>query len=67
MLENYDEERKFKVVCPHCQSELDLSDREWLDIFDDLYEVGKSVLWCEECGLYFLIREEDDDGPFCTK
>lgn len=61
------EDRKIKVVCPHCHSELDIDDYTWKFIFDDLDEFGKSVLWCEECGLYFLIREEDDDGPFCCK
>ena len=63
----FDEKRMIDVICPHCHSELDIDDFTWKFIFDDLDEVGKSVVLCEKCGLYFLIREEDDDGPFCTK
>lgn len=61
------DERKIEVICPHCHSELDIDDFTWKFIFDDLDEVGKSVIWCKECGLYFLIREEDAEGPFCTR
>lgn len=59
-------DRIIEVVCPRCNSELDIDDFTWKCILDDLDDVGKSVVWCEECGLYFLIREEDEDGPFCS-
>ena len=61
------EDRKIDVVCPHCHSELDIDDFTWKFIFEGLDEFGKSVVLCEECGSYFLIREEDADGPFCSK
>ena len=59
-------DRIIEIVCPRCHSELDIDDFTWKFILDDLDEVGKSVVLCEECGLYFLIREEDADGPFCS-
>lgn len=64
----YQEEcKKFPVVCPHCRKEVEVGDFGWLEIFDDLSQFGKTVLDCPHCKRLFLIREEDEDGPFITK
>ena len=65
MLEK-EEKRKFPVKCPHCQSEQHIGDFGWLGIFDDLDQFGKTVMCCSECRKYYIIREEDIDGPFVT-
>ena len=61
------EKRKFPLICPHCKHEQTISNPHWLLIFDELDHVGKAVLWCVTCQMYYLIREEDDSGPFITK
>lgn len=66
MLEK-EEARKFPVICPHCKTEVLITDFGWLGIFDDLDMFGKTVVCCTGCKLYFLIRDEDEDGPFITK
>lgn len=66
MLEK-EEKRKFPVKCPHCQSEQHIGDVEWLGIFDDLDLFGKTVMCCQVCDKWYLIRDEDEDGPFVTK
>ena len=64
----YQEEcKKFPVVCPHCRKEVEVGDFGWLEIFDDLSQFGKTVVHCPDCKRLFLIREEDEDGPFITK
>lgn len=65
MLPN-EEEKKFPVKCPHCQHDQPLDDFSWLGIFDDLSQFGKTVWRCVKCRKWFVIREEDDSGPFVT-
>lgn len=62
-----EEKRKFPIVCPHCKNNVVLGDCGWLGVFDDLSQFGKSVIHCGNCKNMFLIREEDEDGPFITK
>lgn len=66
MLES-EEKRKFPVICPYCNTVLHIGTIGWLEIFDNLDMFGKTVVRCSECRRYFLIREEDEDGPFITK
>lgn len=61
------EDRKFPVECPHCRIDLLLCDSTWLKIFDELDMYGKAVVECANCSKFFLIRDEDEDGPFITK
>ena len=65
MLEKY-EERSLLIACPRCRDKRMVIEPELTYIFDDLNKFGKAVIWCDHCCKYFLIREEDDDGPFVT-
>lgn len=65
MLEK-EERRKRPLFCPRCNEEVIIGDFAWLEIFDDLDRFGKTVLKCPHCRRYFIIREEDEDGPFIT-
>lgn len=62
-----EEKRKFPVECPYCQSEQHIGTVGWLNIFDDLDMFGKTVVRCGKCLKLFLIREEDENGPFVTR
>lgn len=62
-----EEQMKFPVICPHCRIEVQVGDFGWLDIFDDLSQFGKTVLDCPHCKRLFMIREEDEDGPFVCR
>ena len=63
MLE-HEEKKKFRIVCPRCRNDIDVNDFAWLGIFDDLSQFGKTVMRCHHCKRWFIIREEDEDGPF---
>lgn len=65
MLEK-EEKRKIPVKCPYCKNDQHIGDFGWLGIFDDLDMFGKTVMSCANCNRYYLIREEDDTGPFVT-
>ena len=62
-----EEARKFPIKCPRCEQEVTIGDFGWLSIFDDLDMFGKTVVECDKCRRLFIIREEDDSGPFVTK
>ena len=66
MLES-EEKKKFPIKCPYCHREPYVGDIGWLTIFDDLSMFGKTVVKCSECRKLFIIREEDEDGPFVMK
>lgn len=59
--------KKFDFFCPHCCTKVEDSIIPWNGIWDDLNEFGKAVFQCQRCGKLFIIREEDDDGPFVCK
>lgn len=61
------EQRKFKIICPHCKTKQHPGDFSWLGIFGDLDMFGKTVMYCTNCCKYYIIRDEDEDGPFTTK
>ena len=61
-----EEEKKFPIFCPRCDSKVDPGDFGWLGIFDDLSQFGKTVLLCPNCKKWFVIRDEGE-GPFATK
>lgn len=56
-----EEEKKFPITCPWCQTEVKPDDYfGWLEIFDNLDMFGKTVYRCEHCKRYFVIREGVD-------
>ena len=59
--------RKIPVNCPHCGHSVPISDIGWWYIFKDLDSLGKAAIGCPSCERLFLIREEDETGPFVTK
>lgn len=49
------------VTCPYCGNNHKLTK----DDYDELDDVGKSVIDCYACGHYFTVRDEGD-GIFVT-
>lgn len=55
-----EEEKKFPIICPCCETEVKYRDFYWLGIFDDLSIFGKTVVYCKHCKRLFVIRENSD-------